>query len=390
MDITATTPTDGLESIGNSESVSNISDFLSLEELGITKPTQEDFVPLEEVERSKPKEDTEDPILGGLPEIKVEEGIDTSSIVLEEDNSVNTTGGALDYKAMVREFIDSGLWDGIEAFETDEGQVPFEDMDIDKETFLTLVKHNQEELKNKLTANTVTTDGISEFTQKLINIEKHGGDVQQALKAYQTIKEPLNNIDISDVKGQRAVCYLRLQQQGIVGQEAKDLIETYELKGVLEDRASNYKDQLDAAFNQWMISQEDKAIQEEQDYKASLKAYSSSLNEAFKAAKEFELSDTHRKKLVELATKETESGEFELDNLIDNHRRNPLDAAELILFLTDKESFLQKKAKVLLEQERKSTLKTINIIPKTRSGVDLESKKTRKDSDIYMSLDKLK
>ena len=116
--------------------------------------------------------------------------------------------------------------------------------------------------------------------------------------------------------------------------------------------------------------------------------FKSSLNEAFKSASEFNLSETHRKKLLDIATKEGEDGNFELDKLIDNHRRNPLDAADLILYLTDKETFINNKAKKLLDEERKKTLKTISIIPKGKSEINLTEKK--KGDDLLMSLDKLK
>lgn len=372
---------EGLESLENSQSVSNIADFLSLEELGITESTKSpDGIDLPEVEKveEKPTEDLIVPL----------EGLEKSDLTIDLDEVNEAPIEGVDYKSIVKDLIDSGTWEAIGAFETEDGEVPFEDMNIDKDTFVALMKHNQEELKNKLTSNTVSTDGISEFTQKLINIEKHGGNVQQALQAYQTVKQPLESIDINDVKGQRAVCYLRLQQQGITGEEAKDLIETYEIKGVLAEKATNFKDQLDAAFNEWMLKQEEIAIAEDEAYKESLKKYKTSLNEVLKNAKEFELSETHRRKLLEIATKEQEDGTFELDNLIDNHRRNPIAAAELILFLTDMEGYIQKKSKALLDEDRKKTLKTISIIPKGKSGVDLSSK--TKNEELIIPLDKLR
>lgn len=384
---------DGLENFGSSQAVSDIADFLSLEELGITEPISSNDINLSEVE--KPKAEVEKDIIVPLddltnPTLKTTISFEESDINLEEEEQNPQLGEPFDYKSIVKDLVDNGVWDEIGAFNTEDGEVSFEDMTIDKDTFVALMKHNQDEFKSKITESTVSTEGISEFTQKLINIEKHGGSVQQALKAYQSIKEPLNNIDVSDVRGQRAICFLRLQQQGIKDQEAKDLIETYELKGVLEDKAVGFKEELDEAFTNWMSKQEDLAIQEDLAYRNSLKIYKSSLNESLKANKEFELSETHRRKLLDIATKEQEDGSFELDSLIDNHRKNPNDAADLILFLTDKEGFIQKKSKALLDDERKKTLKTINIIPKGKSGVELSPKNNTRGDSFIMSLDKLK
>ena len=385
------TQLDGLENFGNSEVVSDISDFLSLEELGHNvNEVSSDDINLTETEINSKKGDNSTPIPDDI--IPLEKDTTTTStedINLEEDENIQVTPNTLDYKSIVQELVDGGIWEPIGAFDTEEGEVPFEDMNIDKDTFVALMKHNQEELKEKLTSNSVSIDGVSEFTKKLISIEKHGGDVQKALQAYQTIKQPLESIDINDTKGQRAICYLRLQQNGITGEEANDLIDSYEFKGILEDKAIAFKSQLDEAFNNWVTQQEQVAIDEDRKYRESLKTYKASLNEVFKSSKEFNISETHRKKLLDIATKEREDGLFELDDLIDNHRRNPVDAAELLLFVTDKEAFIKAKAQKLLEEQNKKVFKTINIIPKSKTGVDL-SGKSKKIDDVIIPLDNLK
>ena len=385
------TQLDGLENFGNSEVVSDISDFLSLEELGHNvNEVSSDDINLTETEINSKKGDNSTPIPDDI--IPLEKDTTTTStedINLEEDENIQVTPNTLDYKSIVQELVDGGIWEPIGAFDTEEGEVPFEDMNIDKDTFVALMKHNQEELKEKLTSNSVSIDGVSEFTKKLISIEKHGGDVQKALQAYQTIKQPLESIDINDTKGQRAICYLRLQQNGITGEEANDLIDSYEFKGILEDKAIAFKSQLDEAFNNWVTQQEQVAIDEDRKYRESLKTYKASLNEVFKSSKEFNISETHRKKLLDIATKEREDGLFELDDLIDNHRRNPVDAAELLLFVTDKEAFIKAKAQKLLDEQNKKVFKTINIIPKSKTGVDL-SGKSKKIDDVIIPLDNLK
>lgn len=385
------TQLDGLENFGNSEVVSDISDFLSLEELGHNvNEVSSDDINLTETEINSKKGDNSTPIPDDI--IPLEKDTTTTStedINLEEDENIQVTPNTLDYKSIVQELVDGGIWEPIGAFDTEEGEVPFEDMNIDKDTFVALMKHNQEELKEKLTSNSVSIDGVSEFTKKLISIEKHGGNVQKALQAYQTIKQPLESIDINDTKGQRAICYLRLQQNGITGEEANDLIDSYEIKGILEDKAIAFKSQLDEAFNNWVTQQEQVAIDEDRKYRESLKTYKASLNEVFKSSKEFNISETHRKKLLDIATKEREDGLFELDDLIDNHRRNPVDAAELLLFVTDKEAFIKAKAQKLLDEQNKKVFKTINIIPKSKTGVDL-SGKSKKIDDVIIPLDNLK
>ena len=357
------TQLDGLENFGNSEIVSDISDFLSLEELGHNiDEVSTDDINLTEVELNSKKLDKDKDVSNPIIPLEGEDSItiSTEDIDLEEDKNVKVAPTTLDYKSIVQELVEGGIWEPIGAFDTEDGEIAFEDMNIDKDTFVALMKHNQEELKEKLTSN-----------------------------SYQTIKEPLETIDINDTKGQRAICYLRLQQNGITGEEATDLIDSYEIKGILEDKAIAFKSQLDEAFNNWVSQQEQAAIEEDRKYKESLKTYKSSLNEVFKSSQEFKISETHRKKLLDIATKEREDGLFELDDLIDNHRRNPVDAAELLLFITDKEGFIKAKAQKLLEEQNKKVFKTINIIPKSKTGVDL-SNKSKKTEDVIIPLDNLK
>lgn len=152
------TQLDGLENFGNSEIVSDISDFLSLEELGHNiDEVSSDDINLTEVEiKSKKVENDKSATNPITPLEKEEEGespiiTSTEDIDLEEDKNVKVTTTTLDYKSIVQELVEGGVWEPIGAFDTEDGEIPFEDMNIDKDTFVALMKHNQEELKEKLT-----------------------------------------------------------------------------------------------------------------------------------------------------------------------------------------------------------------------------------------------
>lgn len=383
---------------GNSEVVTDISDFLSFEDLGIEtdsgEPTdevvleaddenpmfKEGYNPNEgelkiDSEQEKPKgseteDKKEDPI-----ELEAEDGVEVDLGEDEPDNKA--TGGY--YKDLVKGLIEEGLLEDIEVFETDEGEIPFDEMEIDKDVFVALMRHNVDSLKENLLKDKVSIEGTSEFTQKLIEIEKHGGNVQTALKAYQTVKRPLESIDITEPNGQRAVCFLRLQQQGFDENEAKDIIDAYETKGILESKAETYKSQLEEAFDGWMEQQKQEAIQRENEYKEAIKRYRTSLSDALKNKQEFQLSDNHRKKLVDIATKEDSNGQIELDRLIEEVRKNPEDAAELVMFITNREDYLKKKSSELLKEEKKSTLRKINVISSNKkTNVDLSSSDSKR------------
>ena len=103
------TQLDGLENFGNSEIVSDISDFLSLEELGHNiDEVSTDDINLTEVEiKSKKVENDESATNPITPLEKKGEGenpiiTSTEDIDLEEDKNVKVAPTTLDYKSIVQ------------------------------------------------------------------------------------------------------------------------------------------------------------------------------------------------------------------------------------------------------------------------------------------------
>lgn len=395
MEIIDKTQNDSSDVNNIEEGVGGLDDFLSYEDLGLSNdeidpnginiPVDEDNESIKsnkvrkKAEKVEVKPEKE-------PVVKFEElsEIKDLGIVPKEDN----VKGNSDYKSITKALMDSGVWESADTFETPDGEVSFDELDIDRDTFLQLLKYNQNKAVSDVANNSVSVDGMSEFTKSLINIEKNGGNVTQALQAYQSIKEPLNSIDIESQQGQIDVVMLRLQQNGIVGEDAKDLIESYINKGVLESKAYEFKKQLDDAFDNYIKQQEQKAIDEEKAYRESLKNYKINLKSSLKTFKEFNLSDNHIKKLVDVATTELPNGKFEFDTMLDVMRSNPEDAAELLLFVSDKEAYLQAKTKELLNKQNVDTLKKISLIPKGNSNIKIDGRS--KGRDAIISFDKLK
>lgn len=377
------------------EGIDGLDDFLSYESLGLSNedvdpnginiPVDEDNESIKsnkvrkKAEKVEVKPEKE-------PVVKFEELSEIKDLGIEPEKNVINDGS--DYKSIAKALMDSGVWESADTFETPDGEVSFEDLNIDRDTFLQLLKYNQNKAVSDVANNSVSVEGMSEFTKSLINIEKNGGNVAQALQAYQSIKEPLNSIDIESQQGQIDVVMLRLQQNGIVGEDAKDLIESYINKGVLESKAYEFKKQLDDAFDNYIKQQEQKAIDEEKAYRESLKNYKINLKSSLKTFKEFNLSDSYIKKLVDVATTELADGKFEFDTMLDVMRSNPEDAAELLLFVSDKEAYLQAKTKELLNKQNVDTLKKISLIPKGNSNIKIDGRS--KGRDAIISFDKLK
>lgn len=388
----------GLESLGNSQVVTNISDFLSLEDLGLVNdPNKDGFMSLErtedpittkvEIKEEEVEEGTatqkevELPIIPKTPEETLDnlEGLDKGE---EEVSEPILPSQGTDYKSILTELIGEGLLPEIGSIQTEEGEVALEDMEIDKDTLIAILRSSQEEKLKSIKETSISVSGVSEFTKKLIEIEKHGGDVQKAIDTYQTYKDPIETIDIETPLGQKAMCYLRLQAQGIDEETAKDLIKSYELQGTLEEKAFASKEQLNQAYEASLEQQRLDAIEEDKAFKASLKNYRNSIDNVLK---DRAYTDTHRRKLLDIATKVDDKGDVMLDNILNEFRRNPIDAADLLLFVTDKEGFLKANAEELLKEERKKNFKTINIIPKGSGGsLKLHDQAPKEKGDDYL------
>src|SRR5690606_22885518 len=85
--------------------------------------------------------------------------------------------GDMDYKGVIQSLIENKIFEGFDTIETEDGEVSFEDFDVDAETFVDIVKSKIEEVREQ--ANVSSTKGLSDFTKHLLDIEKNGGNVSQ-------------------------------------------------------------------------------------------------------------------------------------------------------------------------------------------------------------------
>lgn len=294
----------------------------------------------------------------------------------------DTTG--IDYKRVIQRLIDEKVWDGIDAFETEEGEVSFEDMEIDEETFFAIYSQKNKETQEKLLEDKVSISKTSEFTKKLIEIEANGGDVQQALQSYNQYKSPLEGLDLTKESDQQAALYLKYQAKGLEDGDILQLISTYKSNGDLETKANEAKVDLETAFNRQMEALNEEAIVKKQRRKEELKNYRNALGDNLKT---FELSDSYRKKLLEIASKEDDKGQFQLDTLYYNLRQDPKKAAELVLFLSNKEEYIKQVTSAQVRENKLDTMRRIKLVPKGKSSLKIKenSRKTSNKNLIDLS-----
>lgn len=299
-------------------------------------------------------------------------------VIVPQNNSSSFT-----YKDFVNRMVESGEWSPLESIETETGEVPFEEVEITEEIFNEIVKHQDGLKRESLLLNKVDAEGISDFTKKLIEIEKQGGDVRQALDSYTRVKEPLTQIDITTEQGQSAAIYLELTTKGLSDEEVDTIIEGYKTKGVLEDKGIAAKEKLEEAFNKHIESIEQAALKERAANEEALKTYRKELKEGM--AKKFELNETTLKKLTDAASKLNPDGKFELDVLYNKVRKDPKEAADLVYFLLDKENYLKEVSKESTKAEKVKMFTKLNFAGKSGSSLNMRTQSNNKDDGIALA-----
>lgn len=375
--------------------VGSIESFLEIETPQAETPKEEVKDPLDQLlEKTEELVKKEEEKPATVTPIK-EEVVDTTQDELvitpatEEKETVEVVPEkVLDYKKVISSLIEKGTLEKIDAFETEEGDVPFEDMEIDEDIFLSIVEQKLEEVKQTATKDKVSLNENSEFTKKLIEIEKNGGSVQDALQLYQEVQNPLENINLDKESDQQAVVYMHYKNKGLSDAEALNLIKSFKSEGTLSEKAVSFKEDMEGQVKQQLEQLNQDALMRKEQHKKALKDYRTSLVDSFQ---EIELNPSLRKKLIDVASKPDKEGRFELDSMYNQIRKDPAQVAELTMYLADREAFLKYITTKETNKNKLSTFKKMKIAPKRgKSPVEIEAQELNKNSKKFVDLDILK
>lgn len=377
------TNTDTLEEVplnlSTAQEEETLEDLLTAEPEAEEKPKEEeDKLPLEE---ETPKETID----------KKEESKDSEEVKEEEPESASevddlVSDNSLNYKEVLNKLISNGVIAEFDGFETQDGEVTLEEADIDEEMFFNVVKQSINLEKKEASKDKISTKGLSKLAQNLIEIDKNGGDVRQVLESYQKYKNPVEQYNLESVTDQRAAIALKYQAKGLEDGEILNLLEVFETKGVLQDEAEKAVGEIESAFEKQMEAVNQKAIEDANKKKESLKKYRGELSESLKT---FDLSDSYKKKLVDTATKDLGENSFKLDQIYSEVRNNPQKAAELVLFLTDKKEYIKQVTEQMNKEKDLGMMRKLRLIPKTKSNVTINEKKVEKDSKRFLDISDL-
>ena len=284
-----------------------------------TKPEEENVLDIdlnveEENEATEEKTDVEE--TKKEPEKKEE----------ETKKEENKTSDIFDFKQVINSLVENKIFEGFDTIETEEGEISFDDFEVDENTFVDIIKSKLDEIKETAASN--TTKGLSDFTKHLLEIEKNGGNVSQALETYQNFQNPLESFDLSDEIDQQKVIFMKYHQvMGMEKDVVMDLIEGFLNRDKLRENLNS-----------------------------------------------FDINDNYKRKILDLATKEDDNGNFQLDSVYYEIRNNPEKAASLILFLTDPEEYNKQITNKEVRNTQLDTFKKLKLVKRGSDNIKIQSK----------------
>ena len=298
---------------------------------------------------------------------KIEEPEKKEEKVKEEENKSSNT---FDFKRVINSLVENKIFEGFDTIETEEGEISFDDFEVDENTFVDIIKSKLDEIKETAASN--TTKGLSDFTKHLLEIEKNGGNVSQALETYQNFQNPLESFDLSDEIDQQKVIFMKYHQvMGMEKDVVMDLIEGFLNKGKLEDEAIKADTEIRNAVSKQLDAINEQAKKDKEKKKENLKVYRDKLRENLNS---FDINDNYKRKILDLATKEDDNGNFQLDSVYYEIRNNPEKAASLILFLTDPEEYNKQITNKEVRNTQLDTFKKLKLVKRGSDNIKIQSK----------------
>lgn len=286
------------------------------------------------------------------------------------------------YKSIISDLVKEGLWESFDGIEDENGEViPLDQVNIDKDVFYSIVASKIEEIKSKASENKISVDGVSDFMKRMIELEKKGGNVRQAMETYNALTNPIEALDLEKTEDQRKMVWLRYKLENkLDDQTITDIIVSREMSGKLEETAKQAKSQLEKAAEMQLQNLEQQAKERQQKEREEIKQYRADLNDVLN--KEFKLKDSTKTRLLDLATKRDKEGLYGIDYLYKQAMETPEKATKLLLFLTNEEEYNQQISEKKVREGKINTMKSIRLVPKGKGSnlsVPSQNKEDKED-----------
>lgn len=297
----------------------------------------------------------------GWPAADGADGVDADPGVV----SPGINGKAL-FDKLVRRGIISDMGDleiTIDDKPVDLSKVTDEDQILD--ILESVVKGQREEmLRDK-----VDTSSMSDFMRQLIEVDRKGGNITGLLNSYQRMSAPIEDMDLTDRRDQLSVIRHYYKMLGMSEDDIRDNMELIESKDddFIEARARKFQGVIKDRMSAMVEEEKRKADDRRKEAAERMKAYRKNLRTALGSG--FQLSDSMIGKAVDFVTKTVDNeGHVGIDKAYMDMIQDPEKAADLVLFLMNKDEFIRQKTNKARMDVNKNIIKLVSSSRAGRSG----------------------
>jgi hypothetical protein len=300
-------------------------------------------------------------------EVPAEEAVTTEEAEEEEEKPVQIFPTEENYDTFVQELIESGDWDGEYVIEDEEGnEVKLSEMKgVDKETFKSIKELIKAEKDKEIKENFIEVKNLTETQKALINIVK-SGDLDKARELFEDptqLQEPFKGYDSGNEKHNEMVLTAYYQQQGFSQKKIETLIKASKEDLTLDTEAEQIVNKARTDFKKQFADLEKKAAEEKKLEEENRKVYRKDVSTIYKT--DYNFPDTLVKKLVDATTKPEEDGELLVDKVYEKYMKDPKEAAEVALFLLNREEYKNRVKAPVKKEEQLNTYKKLKIVKDT-------------------------
>jgi hypothetical protein len=275
---------------------------------------------------------------------------------VEEQPETKTVNSSL--TNLKQKYLDSGKWDDV-VLNIDGEEVQLSELDsIDEETFLQ-IQEAQETLKQESQKDQyISKEGLNETSLKMIELQKNGGDISEAIQVYNEYVNPLKDLDLNNESIQEQLVRSSLRKKFDDPEVVELAIEKYKKDLVLDKKAQEVVEFTNKAFDKYLAQRNEEATKKKQEETEAHKKYVSQLEERYKKV---ELKPELKKQILSLADR-NENGEYNAVEEVRKQLENPELAEELLYFIGNREAFKKSIGAKEKTKANLGTMKTINIV----------------------------
>lgn len=268
--------------------------------------------------------------------------------------------GDNNFSNLAKTFIAKGHWENVIIENEDGSESTLEDLqNLDQETFLGIFEE-QVKLKNKdIEEKYINKNGLNDNVLQLIDLAKNGGNLREAFEVYEKHINPYENLDLRNENVQASVVADDLRRKGIDEDIVVATVQKYHKDLVLDKKAQEIVGKTNNLYREFLESKSKEAIAEKQREAERKKAYKTSLRDVYRGK---ELKDAKIKTYIDSFVNIDKDGLNNFDRQLSNMLSNPKDAADLIQFVIDKDTYLSTVSTKVKNSNNVNNFRKIKIV----------------------------